>query len=112
MNADTSLQADALRLASLGREMVVAAFERKFEDFRVTASDYLTLRDSLKTRLLSQSTVFVDDAYAAEVLQKIIADEGLPSDEVVRKLSSLMGDPVDIDEIDHDELERLGSSLY
>jgi hypothetical protein len=112
MSADTSLQADALRMAKLGREMVVAAFERNFEDFRVTASAYLALRDSLKTRLLTQSTVFVDDSYAAEILQKIIADEGLPSDEVVRKLSSLMGDPVEEEEIDHDELEKLGSSLY
>lgn len=112
MSGDTSLQDDALQLAALDRQMVRAVIEENVEALARTLEGYLTLRKSLKTRLLDESVTVVADRDAAEVLRKIAGGGGLPSDQVIERLSAHMGESVDIHEFDHEELEQLGSDLF
>ena len=112
MSVDMSLQDDALRLAELDRRLLRTVVEANVEEFRNTVAAYLTLRKSLKIRLLDEPVVSVSDADAREVLKKISGGDGLPSDKVIEQLGAFSGEHIPIDELDGGDFEQLGSELF
>lgn len=107
-----SLEDDALRLAELDRGFLRALIEANAEKRVSTLAAYLTLRKSLKVRLLDEAVSSVSDPDAAEVLRKISGGDGLPSDKVIERLSSDIEEGEPTQEFDDEELEQLGSDLF
>ena len=107
-----TLQDDALRLAELDRQVVQTLMEGKTEEYRRVLSAYRELRVSLKSRIIDEPAVSIEDTGAREVLHKISSVEGLLTDTVLEQLEKLSGDDLAFGEFDDVEIEELGSELF
>lgn len=107
-----SLSDDVLKLAELDRRVEQALVERSLADLETALTKYQELRKDLKIQLLDQSIAVIDDAEAAELLQKLISGDRLISDRLIERLSSDPNGKGSIDEFDADELWDLGSDLF
>ena len=106
------LEDDALRLEQLDQQVARALVERDSEALGKALNTYAELRRKLKTLLLDKSTVPMMDGNAAEVLRKIGSGEGLPSDNIIDRLSARSGENISAHEFDDAELVELGSELF
>ena len=108
-----ALQDDALRLAELNRQVVQAVMEGNGEEFGRALDAYRELRLSLKSRLLDEPTISIEDTKARGVLHKISTVEGLDADWVVRKLEEFSNDDgLPFGKFDDVEIQHLGSELF
>ena len=107
-----SLQDDLLTLSALDRRVVRAAVEGDWETLATVLNDYQALRKSIRTRSLDQPVASMDDPDAAALLRKIVGGEGLPTDKILKKLSSTSDAGQLHEEFSDDELEALGSDLF
>ena len=108
-----ALQDDALRLAELNRQVVQTVMEGNGQEFGRALDAYRELRLSLKSRMLDEPTVSIEDARARGVLHKISTVEGLDTDWIVRKLEEFSGDDgLPFGKFDDAEIEHLGSELF
>lgn len=106
-----SLQDDLLTLAALDRRVVRAVVESDWETLATVLNDYQALRKSIRTRSLDQPVASMDDPDAAALLRKIVGGEGLPTDKILKQLSSTSDAGQLHEEFSDDELEALGSDL-
>ena len=107
-----ALQDDALRLVELDRLVFQTLMEGISEEGSRVLGEYLELRISLKSKMLDESVVSIEDGMAREVLHKISNGEGLPTDGFVKRLEELSGDDLALGEFDDVDIERLGSELF
>lgn len=107
-----SLQDDASRLRTLDQQIVRALVEGDKDALAAALVAYADLRKVLKTFLLDKSAAEVADGDSAQILRKIGRGDGLPSDEIISRLSAVVGEDLWTHEFDDTELEELGSELF
>lgn len=110
--ADMSLQDDLLALAALDRRVIRAVIETDWEGVKAALTEYQLLRKNIRTRLLDQPVASIEDADAVVLLRKVTTGESLPTDKVIKHLTSAPGSSQASDEFGDDELETLGSDLF
>ena len=106
-----TLQADALRLLELHRQVSKALIECDAEELRRALLAWIELRESVKMQLLEASVISVGDAKASEILRKIADGDDLQPDEIIRQLLR-RDDELTAEEFDDLDIERLGSELF
>lgn len=107
-----SLQDDLLTLGALDRRVIRAVMESDWDNLASALNDYQALRKSIRTRSLDQPVASIGDPDAAALLRKIAGGEGLPTDKVLKHLSSTSNATQLHEEFGDDELEALGSDLF
>jgi len=107
-----SLTEDALNLAELDRRVVRDIVEGDTEDLTSALESYITLRRSLRTRLLEEPVSTVEDADAAVALRKVCDGEGLPTDGIIKRLRQSACEDEPEMEFDDQELWELGEQLF
>jgi len=108
----TSLTDDALRLAELDRRVVRNLVEGDTEDLASALESYMTLRQSLRVRLLEWPVATVENIDAAAVLRKVSGGEGLPTDGIIERLLRHSGEAEPKMEFDEQELWELGDQHF
>jgi hypothetical protein len=103
-----TLKDDLVTLAELDRRIVRAFIETHRQDLDAVLAEYLALRKNIRASLLDQTTVAIEDADAATTLLKITTGQGLPTDRLIKQLTS--GQP--LEEFDDDEMWALGSDHF
>ena len=110
-----TLQDDALRLAELDRQVIQALksfVEGNGEEFSHVLDEYRKLRIDLKSRMLDESAISIEDITAREILHKISRGEGLRFDKFVKWIEELSGDDLAFGEFDDADMEKLGDELF
>ena len=70
------------------------------------------MRTCLRTRILDESAISIEDTTARQILHKISSGDGLHSDKVVKRLKELSGDDLAVGEFDDADMEKLGDELF
>lgn len=107
-----SIQDDLLQLAALDQQVIHAVIDEGQTGLKNALADYLTLRKSLRTRLLDQPTASIESIGAAEILRKICGGDGLATDKLIERLSSASDPDRPLNDFDDEELASLGSDLF
>lgn len=107
-----SIQDDLLKLAELNKRVIQAILDDDQTGLINALTDYQTLRKSLRTHFLDQTTASIDSADATEILRKIYGGDGLATDKLIERLFSESESDRSLDEFDDEELWSLGSDLF
>lgn len=108
-----SLQDDLLRLAALDRRVIRDVMEKEHQkDLKDALTEYMNLRKNIRIHLLDLPVAPIDDADAATLLRKIAGGKELPTDKLIKHLSS-GSDPGKLpEEFSGEDIEEIGSDLF
>lgn len=109
---DMSIQDDLLKLAELNKRVIQAVLDDDQTGLINALTDYQTLRKSLRTHFLDQTTASIDSVDAAEILHKICGGDGLATDKLIESLSSESEPDRPFAEFGDEELAAIGSDLF
>lgn len=115
---ENKLTKEALRLKDLDKAIIKSIAEGQSDRLLALVGEYVSVKKWIKTVLMDIpfSVVKIDNPIAKLILQRININEGLQSDDIVRKVEKgfedLTGKEVKLTEFSEDEIEEMVSDLF
>ncbi len=101
----------ALKLYKIDQLSVKAVINKDIKELSLLISQYSSIKKEIKTKLIKHHYVEIQDHKAKEILQKISHQEPLLTDKIIEHLSKKSIETLELDELDEEEINSLGSEF-
>lgn len=108
---ELTLTQSAIELQKLNQLVVKAVMDRNLNKLGSLLDQYSALKKEIKTKLIGLHSLKVQDTKARKILQKISSQEPLSTDKIIEHLAKQSGETLELDELEEEEINSLGSDL-